>query len=64
MLSPKTFVQELHLEGNLISSEGSALISRVLVHDRCITMINLKNNPIGNMGAIALASALEQNKTL
>ena len=27
-------------------------------------MINLKNNPIGNMGAIALASALEQNKTL
>ena len=40
------------------------MISRVLVHDRCITTIILKSNPLGSMGAIALASALEQNRTL
>mmetsp|Transcript_29610 Transcript_29610/g.70352 ORF Transcript_29610/g.70352 Transcript_29610/m.70352 type:complete len:318 (+) Transcript_29610:336-1289(+) len=64
LLSPRTLVQELILEGNSISGEGSALISKVLVHDRCIKIVSLKNNPLGNMGAIALASALEQNATL
>jgi len=57
-------VQELSLEGNQITTEGSVLIARIIMRDRHLKRLSLANNPLGNVGVITIASALEQNSTL
>lgn len=60
----QTRVEELYLEHNRVSSEGAAVVARVLSHNMHLTVVSLAHNHIGDIGAMAVASALEQNDVL
>ncbi|XP_062382103.1 NLR family CARD domain-containing protein 3 isoform X2 [Sardina pilchardus] len=57
-------IQSLSLADNLVTSKGAKPLSRALLVNRTLTILDLRGNTIGPKGAKSLAEALKMNQAL
>lgn len=55
------FVKTLSLSGNQLRDSDMSLLANALVHNGCLTELNLSYNCVGTLGSTLLATALAEN---